>query len=159
LKGLRRFEEEYSTRRSILVSLDLNPRRTEDNIEIMRLFLATGKAICQNSLILSHVIQDGIITCQGLPGPKICDHLSREDSKHHYAKGTTFQIGKIKMGKEHIYEQTYQDYLSRVADLDLPFVADKLGINFDGQHATIPFFDKPYRISAKRSDIVDRLIG
>jgi hypothetical protein len=38
-------------------------------------------------------------------------------------------------------------------------VADKLGINFDGQHATIPFFDKPYRISAKRSDIVDRLIG
>ena len=35
LKGLRRFKEEYSTRRSILVSLDLNPRRTEDNIEIL----------------------------------------------------------------------------------------------------------------------------
>jgi len=35
LKGLRRFNEEYSTRRSILVSLDLNPRRTEDNIEIL----------------------------------------------------------------------------------------------------------------------------
>ena len=35
LKGLRRFKEEYSIRRSILVSLDLNPRRTEDNIEIL----------------------------------------------------------------------------------------------------------------------------
>jgi hypothetical protein len=35
LKGLRRFKEEYSTRRSILVSLDLNPRMTEDNIEIL----------------------------------------------------------------------------------------------------------------------------
>jgi hypothetical protein len=41
MKGLRRFKEEYSTRRSILVSLDLNPRRTEDNIEILpwRIFL------------------------------------------------------------------------------------------------------------------------
>ncbi len=35
LKGLRRFKEEYSIRRSILVSLDFNPRRTEDNIEIL----------------------------------------------------------------------------------------------------------------------------
>ena len=46
---------------------------------------------------LSHLIQDGMITYQGLPGPKICDHLSREDSKQHYAEGTTFQIGKIEM--------------------------------------------------------------
>ncbi len=35
LKGLRRFKQEYSIRRSILVSLDLNPRRTEDNIDIL----------------------------------------------------------------------------------------------------------------------------
>jgi len=35
LKGLRRFKEEYSIRRSILVSLDLNPRKTEDQIEIL----------------------------------------------------------------------------------------------------------------------------
>ncbi len=98
---------------------------------------------------LSHVIQDGMITYQGPPGPKICDHLSREDSKQHYAGGTTFQIGKIEMEKEHIYEQTYTDYLSRIAELDLPFLADKLGIQLDGQHVIIPFFDKPYRISAK----------
>ncbi|UCE55807.1 MAG: cyclase family protein [Desulfobacterales bacterium] len=46
---------------------------------------------------LSHVIEDGMITYAGLPGPKISDHLSREASKEHYADGTTFQIGKIEM--------------------------------------------------------------
>ena len=46
---------------------------------------------------LSHVIEDGMITYQGLPAPKIQDHLSREDSKRHYAGSTTFQIGKIEM--------------------------------------------------------------
>ena len=35
LKGLRKFKEEYSTRRSILVSLDHSPRKTEDQIEIL----------------------------------------------------------------------------------------------------------------------------
>jgi kynurenine formamidase len=46
---------------------------------------------------LSHVIEDGMITYTGLPGPVISDHLSREDSVSHYAEGTTFQIGKIEM--------------------------------------------------------------
>jgi kynurenine formamidase len=46
---------------------------------------------------LSHVIEDGMITYAGIPGPKIQDHLSREDSRLHYAEGTTFQIGKIEM--------------------------------------------------------------
>ena len=46
---------------------------------------------------LSHVIEDGMITYTGLPGPVIRDHLSREASKSHYAEGTTFQIGKIEM--------------------------------------------------------------
>ena len=35
LKGLRRFKEEYPTRRSILVSMDPTPRKTEDLIEIV----------------------------------------------------------------------------------------------------------------------------
>jgi len=35
LKGLRRFKDEYSTRRSILVSLDSTPRKTIDQIEIL----------------------------------------------------------------------------------------------------------------------------
>jgi kynurenine formamidase len=46
---------------------------------------------------LSHVIEGGMLTYPGLPGPKISDHLSREASRQHYAEGTTFQIGKIEM--------------------------------------------------------------
>ena len=46
---------------------------------------------------LSHIIEDGMITYTGLPGPVISDHTSREASREHYAAGTTFQIGKIDM--------------------------------------------------------------
>ena len=46
---------------------------------------------------LSHVIEDGMITYAGLPGPVISDHMSRKDSESHYSDGTTFQIGKIDM--------------------------------------------------------------
>jgi arylformamidase len=48
-------------------------------------------------LDLSHTIEDGLVTYKGLPAPIICDYLSREDSKKHYAEGTTFHIGKIEM--------------------------------------------------------------
>ncbi|HJU38858.1 MAG TPA: cyclase family protein [Tahibacter sp.] len=46
---------------------------------------------------LSHTIEDGMITYKGLPAPLICDHLSREQSRAHYAPGTEFQIGRITM--------------------------------------------------------------
>jgi kynurenine formamidase len=46
---------------------------------------------------LSHIVEDGMITYSGLPGPRISDHLTREGSRQHYAKGTSFQIGKIEM--------------------------------------------------------------
>lgn len=46
---------------------------------------------------LSHTVEHGMITYKGLPGPIICDFLSREASKAHYAEGTTFHIGKIDM--------------------------------------------------------------
>jgi arylformamidase len=46
---------------------------------------------------LSHTIEQGLITYRGLPAPIICDFLSREQSKEHYAPGTQFQIGKIEM--------------------------------------------------------------
>jgi len=52
----------------------------------------------QKKLIdLSHEIEDGMITYKGLPAPIICDFLSREDSRKHYAAGTEFNIGKIEM--------------------------------------------------------------
>jgi kynurenine formamidase len=46
---------------------------------------------------LSHTVEDGLITYKGLPAPIICDFLSREDSRAHYAEGTEFHIGKIDM--------------------------------------------------------------
>lgn len=46
---------------------------------------------------LSHTIEDGLVTYKGLPAPAICDFLSREQSRQHYAPGTEFQIGKIEM--------------------------------------------------------------
>jgi kynurenine formamidase len=46
---------------------------------------------------VSHVVEHGMITYRGLPAPLICDFLSREQSRAHYATGTEFQIGKIEM--------------------------------------------------------------
>jgi len=46
---------------------------------------------------LSHVIEDGMTTFKGLPGPHICDFWSREASAANYDDGSTFQIGRIDM--------------------------------------------------------------
>jgi kynurenine formamidase len=47
---------------------------------------------------VSHTVERGMITYKGLPAPVICDFLSREASKAHYAPGvTTFHIGRIDM--------------------------------------------------------------
>ena len=43
---------------------------------------------------LSHTVEDGLITYKGLPAPIICDYLSREESRAHYAEGTEFHIGR-----------------------------------------------------------------
>lgn len=46
---------------------------------------------------LSHTVEHGMITYPGLPGPVICDYLSREASRERYAPGVEFHIGKIEM--------------------------------------------------------------
>ncbi len=46
---------------------------------------------------LSHVIEGGMVTYLGLPGPHICDFWTREGSAAHYDDGSTFQIGRIDM--------------------------------------------------------------
>ena len=46
---------------------------------------------------LSHTVAHGLVTYKGLPAPIICDYLSREASRKHYAPGTEFHIGKIEM--------------------------------------------------------------
>jgi hypothetical protein len=40
-----------------------------------------------NPIDLSHTIEHGMITYRGLPGPLICDFLSRETSRDLYAEG------------------------------------------------------------------------
>ncbi|HUE99418.1 MAG TPA: cyclase family protein [Anaerolineales bacterium] len=51
----------------------------------------------QRLIDLSHEVEHGMITYKGLPAPIICDFLSREASRQHYAEGTEFSIGKIEM--------------------------------------------------------------
>jgi kynurenine formamidase len=46
---------------------------------------------------VSHTVEHGMVTYPGLPGPLICDYLSREASRARYAPGTEFHIGRIDM--------------------------------------------------------------
>ncbi|MBO3743752.1 cyclase family protein [Actinoplanes flavus] len=46
---------------------------------------------------LSHVVEAGLITFPGLPGPEIVPHLTREASRGVYAPGTEFSIERISM--------------------------------------------------------------
>src|SRR3712207_6826517 len=58
---------------------------------------------------VSHPIENGMITYKGLPAPIICDYLSREESRKHYAEGTEFHIGK--RSEEHTSELQSRQYL------------------------------------------------
>lgn len=46
---------------------------------------------------LSHVIEHGMTTYPGLPGPRICDFWDRESSAANYDDGSSFQIAQIEM--------------------------------------------------------------
>ncbi|MEU6861283.1 cyclase family protein [Glycomyces sp. NPDC046736] len=46
---------------------------------------------------LNHPISEGMITYPGIPGPRITDFLTREDSRAHYEPGTEFAIGRIEL--------------------------------------------------------------
>lgn len=73
-----------------------------------------------------------MITYRGLPAPLVCDYLSREESRKHYAEGTEFHIGKIEMVANtgtyldspfHRYEQGRD-----LSELPLDALADLEGI-------------------------------
>jgi arylformamidase len=81
---------------------------------------------------LSHVIEHGMTTYPGLPGPLICDFWERESTADKYDDGATFQIGRIDMVAN---TGTYLDSpFHRYADgadlseLPLPSLADLPGI-------------------------------
>jgi arylformamidase len=46
---------------------------------------------------VSHSIEPGMVTYEGLPGPIVSDFLTREASRAHYSDGTTFAIGRVEM--------------------------------------------------------------
>lgn len=49
--------------------------------------------------------------------------------------------------KSTVFEETYSDYLARIAELDFARIAGRLGADIAGDELAIPFFGKPYRIS------------
>jgi len=81
---------------------------------------------------LSHVIEHGMTTYPGLPGPYICDFWERSSTAKNYDDGETFQIGRIDMVAN---TGTYVDSpFHRYADgkdlseLPLPSLAELPGI-------------------------------
>jgi len=46
---------------------------------------------------LNHVIEPGMITYKGLPGPAVCDFWSRESTASKFDDGSTFQMARIDM--------------------------------------------------------------
>ncbi|MFD0820658.1 cyclase family protein [Micromonospora zhanjiangensis] len=77
---------------------------------------------------LNHVVTAGMTTYPGLPGPEITPHLTREQSRAHYAPGVEFAIDRISMvGNTGTYlDSPYHRYADGVdlAGLPLAAVAD-----------------------------------
>ena len=81
---------------------------------------------------LSHTVESGMITYEGLPAPLVCDFLSREQSHTRYAPGTEFQIGKIGMiaNTGTYVDSPFHRYAKGedLSDLALESVADLAGV-------------------------------
>src|SRR2546423_11972799 len=81
---------------------------------------------------LSHVIEDGMTTYKGLPGPHICDFWERESTAANYDDGSTFQIGRIDMvaNTGTYIDSPFHRYAdgADLADLPLRSLADLPGI-------------------------------
>jgi arylformamidase len=77
---------------------------------------------------LSHVIEDGMTTYQGLPAPHICDFWERASTADKYDDGSTFQIGKIEMvaNTGTYLDSPFHRYAdgADLADLPLPSLAN-----------------------------------
>lgn len=81
---------------------------------------------------LSHVIEHGMTTYKGLPGPHICDFWTRDGSAANYDDGSTFQIGRIDMvaNTGTYVDAPFHRYVdgTDLADLPLKSLADLPGI-------------------------------
>jgi len=99
---------------------------------------------------LSHVIEAGMTSYKGLPGPIIADYWSREASAALYDDDSTFHIGRIDMVAN---TGTYIDAPfhrfadgSDLAELDLATLA-----GLDGLVISVPYAD---RISVESRDVI-----
>jgi kynurenine formamidase len=81
---------------------------------------------------LSHVIEHGMTTYPGLPGPQICDFWEREATATNYDDGSTFQIGRIDMvaNTGTYLDSPFHRYADGIdlADLPLSSLADLPGL-------------------------------
>ena len=81
---------------------------------------------------LSHVIEDGMTTYPGLPGPHICDFWEREGTAKNDEDGSTFQIGRIDMvaSTGTYVDAPFHRYAEGkdLSELPLPSLADLPGI-------------------------------
>jgi kynurenine formamidase len=81
---------------------------------------------------LSHVIEHGMTTYPGLPGPQICDFWTREGSAANYDDGSSFHIGRIDMvaNTGTYLDSPFHRYAEGqdLADLPLPSLAHLPGI-------------------------------
>jgi kynurenine formamidase len=78
------------------------------------------------------VIEHGMTTYKGLPGPHICDFWERESTAANYDDGSTFQIGRIDMvaNTGTYVDSPFHRYAdgADLADLPLQSLADVPGI-------------------------------
>lgn len=111
LSGLQIVEEQHRGSRGIEKTADAADPSTPDRI-----------------VDLSHVIHDGMVTYPGLPEPRITAHLTREESRAHYAPGTEFAIDTITMvGNTGTYlDSPFHRYAdgADLASLDLASLVD-----------------------------------
>jgi kynurenine formamidase len=107
---------------------------------------------------LSHTISAGLITYPGVPAPAIHPHLTREESRSHYAEGTEFAIDVIALaGNTGTYlDAPYHRYPdgADVADLELKTLVElpiELFRLTDAKDRGIPeavFYDRDLRGAA-----------
>src|SRR3954468_4731170 len=94
---------------------------------------------------VSHVVEHGMITYKGLPAPLICDFLSREESRSHYALGTEFQIAKIEMvaNTGTYLDSPFHRYANGIdlSQLPLSSLANLQGIVFRAYHQSVREID------------------
>lgn len=90
---------------------------------------------------LSHCIENGMITYQGMPGPAISDYRSREDSRASYTEGVEFHIGRIEMvaNTGTYIDSPFHRYSSGkdLSQLALESIADLPGICIAAVHRSI----------------------